>query len=132
METRAARGGSFACVQILLDHGVSVDATDGGGLTALAAAARQGETHMVTQLLAAGAAVDATVKCGPLARWTPLLFAAQAKCNCDRPGTGEYASTLVALLQAGANPNQADCNGFSCLMCEQFPLVATLLLDLFD
>ncbi|KKK14988.1 hypothetical protein AOCH_003424 [Aspergillus ochraceoroseus] len=53
--TAAARSGSIACVQILLDHGVDPDYCDQNGNTALMQAAVSGHVAVVKLLLARGA-----------------------------------------------------------------------------
>lgn len=73
--------------------------TDGGGLTALVYAARQGDLETVKVLVEAGADVNQTTKYG----WTPLLTATQNR---------NYKIAQF-LLERGANPNIANNGGWS-------------------
>lgn len=72
---------------------------DGGGLTALVFAARQGDRDSVRVLIEAGADVNQTTTYG----WTPLLAAVQNR---------NYRLALD-LLAAGADPNIANNGGWS-------------------
>jgi ankyrin repeat protein len=73
--------------------------TDGGGLTALVYAARQGELETVKVLVEAGAEVNQTTKYG----WSPLLTATQNR---------NYKIAQY-LLERGANPNIANNGGWT-------------------
>ena len=73
--------------------------TDGGGLTALVFAARQGHMDCVHALVEAGADVNETTRYG----WTPLLVATQNR----HYQIGKY------LLDHGANPNIANKGGWN-------------------
>jgi ankyrin repeat protein len=73
--------------------------TDGGGLTALVFAARQGHIDCVKLLAEAGADVNQTTRY----RWTPLLVATQNR----HYQIGKY------LLEHGANPNIPNKGGWS-------------------
>src|SRR5579883_3141313 len=73
--------------------------TDGGGLTALVFAARQGHMDCVQALVEAGADVNQTTRYG----WTPLLVATQNR----HYQIGKY------LLEHGANPNIANKGGWN-------------------
>jgi ankyrin repeat protein len=73
--------------------------TDGGGLTALVYAARQGDLETVKVLLEAGADVNQATRYG----WTPLLTATQNR----NYKVGRY------LLEHGANPNVANHGGWT-------------------
>jgi ankyrin repeat protein len=72
---------------------------DGGGLTALVFAAREGDREAVRILTAAGADVNQTTAYG----WTPLLAAVQNR----------YYQLAVDLLAAGADPNIANHGGWT-------------------
>ena len=72
---------------------------DGGGLTALVYAARQGEVDTVKALVEAGADVNQTTNYG----WTPLLTATQNR----NYKIGQY------LLEHGADPNIANKGGWT-------------------
>jgi ankyrin repeat protein len=72
---------------------------DGGGLTPLVFAARQGSLETVKALIEAGADANQTTQYG----WTPLLTAAQNK----------YYKVGAYLLDHGANPNVANKGGWT-------------------
>jgi ankyrin repeat protein len=86
-------------VDLLLERGANVDATDGNRKTALHHAAERGFKTIVETLLAHKATVDVRTKYG----WTPLRFAADK-------GFKSVAELLVA---QGANVNARDDNGYS-------------------
>jgi ankyrin repeat protein len=88
----AVRGGNAEVVQLVLDHGASVDAPGSMGETALHWAAAQGRTEITEKLLKAGAAPDASDGSG----WTPLQLAASN-------GQVEISRMLV---EAGADVNR--------------------------
>ena len=73
--------------------------TDGGGLTALVFATRQGDLDCVKVLVEAGADVNQTTRYG----WTPLLVATQNR----HYQIGKY------LLEHGANPNISNKGGWN-------------------
>jgi len=75
--------------------------TEGGGLTALVFAARQGDLDTVKALLEAGADVNQVTHYG----WSPLLTATQNRNYL----IGEY------LLDHGADPNRANNGGWTAL-----------------
>lgn len=72
---------------------------DGGGLTPLVFAARQGDIESVKVLVEAGADVNQVTQYG----WTPLLTATQNK----------YYKVGAYLLEHGANPNIANKGGWT-------------------
>jgi ankyrin repeat protein len=90
-------------IRVLVEAGVSVDAEDRGGQTAMheAAAGDWGNATAIRTLLALGAAVDPADKQGV----TPLMLAA---------GNGETAC-IKLLLGAGADPKRADKDGDTAL-----------------
>jgi ankyrin repeat protein len=99
---RPGRGGRRAAVANDQDQpsDFTVDArADGGGLTPLVFAARQGDLDSVKVLVEAGADVNQVTQYG----WTPLLTAAQNK----------YYKTGAYLLDHGANPNIANKGGWT-------------------
>ena len=93
---RAAENGRAAVLQLLLEHGLSADATAGSS-TLLCAAAQNAAVSTTTLLLQKGAKPDM-----PDAEGTPpLIHAVQA----------ESAPVVRLLLQAGANPAACDADG---------------------
>jgi ankyrin repeat protein len=85
----AAASGKASAVQVLIQWGASVNHGDVNGHTALIAASRHNQHHIVPLLVRADAVVDHTDRFG----LTALMNAAQ--CCCPR--------SVQALLQAGAN-----------------------------
>jgi ankyrin repeat protein len=73
--------------------------SDGGGLTALVFAAREGDLESVRILVAAGADVNQVTQYG----WTPLLTATQNR----------HYELATFLLEHGANPNLANKGGWT-------------------
>ena len=98
----AARDGDTTAVRALLAQGVSVDAAEGDGTTALHWASYRDDVETVGLLLDAGADVDATNDLGATPLWT----------------AGQNGSTAMVgrLLTAGANPNLALLAGETPLM----------------
>jgi ankyrin repeat protein len=88
-------------VRKLLKRGVSPNARDAHGSTALYIAAVQGEAWPVGELLAAGASPD--VPSGGDSDGTPLCGAA----------SWGHAPVLRALLAAGADPGLAEADGYT-------------------
>jgi ankyrin repeat protein len=88
-------------IRKLLEHGVSPNARDDDGSTALYVASVQGEAWPVGELLAAGAKPN--VVSGGDADGTPLCGAA----------SWGHLSVMRALLAAGADPGQAEADGFT-------------------
>jgi ankyrin repeat protein len=80
-------------------RGFSDPRLDGGGLTPLVFAARQGSLESVKVLVEGGADVNQTTQYG----WTPLLTATQNK----------YYKVGAYLLDHGANPNIANKGGWT-------------------
>jgi ankyrin repeat protein len=90
-------------IRKLLERGVSPDARDEKGSTALYVAAVQGEAWPVGELLAAGASPN--VESRGTADGTPLCGAA----------SWGHTSVLRALLAAGADPGMPESDGFTAL-----------------
>jgi ankyrin repeat protein len=88
-----AKNGDAEAVQRLLKQGVSVNATEPDGFTALHWAAQRGQTDIANLLIHAGANVNAADHYGV----TPLSL------GC----TNGSAPMVGMLLEAGANPNIA-------------------------
>jgi ankyrin repeat protein len=80
-------------------RGASSEVRQGGGLTALVFAAREGDLQSVRALVEGGADVNQTTAFG----WTPLLAAVQNR----------YYSLAAYLLEQGADPNIANEGGWS-------------------
>lgn len=99
----AADGGDVEHVKRLLAEGVTVDAANSSGDTALHRAARNGHLEMIEALLKAGAPIEAA----GCADWTPLLTAANR---------GKLTS-LQKLLQAGADIHAGD-DDVLCYACD--------------
>lgn len=83
--------------QLLIEHGASVSAKDGEGLTALHAAARDGHVEMAKVLIAAKAKIDAKGVAGE----TPLHLAAE----------GGHKEMIRMLIEAGAVVDGVDTAG---------------------
>jgi hypothetical protein len=90
----AAEAGDVGRVLSLLDSGVSVDARDTRGVTALMAAVSKRRLEVARALLERGADADASSPSG----WTALMQAASA---------GD-AEAVRVLLDAGADPDARD------------------------
>jgi len=114
-----AHVGNVAAAKVLIAHGANLEAReDWHGETALMWAAAQKHPEMVKALIAAGANVNAESKvvkwerqvtAEPRDKWLPpggftaLMFAAREGC----------VECVKALLDAKANPNQADPDGIT-------------------
>jgi ankyrin repeat protein len=81
-------------LELMLDAGADIEASDPTGLTALHIASFLGHDALATRLLERGANIEAREEC----QYTPLMMAA----NAGREGA------VALLLQKGANPNAAD------------------------
>ena len=103
----AAEAGDRMAVQGALHSGTHVDAANDDGYTALHVAARDGHAVIVQQLLKAGADVDIQYN----KAWSALAFAAE-HANDNEGGM----RSVVALLNAGANPLLTDLNGYTAMM----------------
>jgi len=91
---QAAHDGQFEQVKTLFKNGVSCDATDQDGHTALMFAAFNGHSEIVIYLLDVGAEID---KRDHMDR-TALLYGS----------TGPFPETVKILLDHGADPNKVD------------------------
>ena len=92
----AARIGSAEITTILIKAGADVELSGFGGVRPLHSAALAGQAKVVSILLKSGAKVDSRDNTGR----TPLL-------SFTSGNVGDV-STLIALLQGGANPNLLD------------------------
>lgn len=101
-------------VQLLIERGASINATDKGGLMPLHNAASYGHIDVALLLLAHGAQVDAT----DLWRYTPLHEAASKG----------RTQMCALLLQHGANPRLQTADGKTPIDLAQSPAVRELLL----
>lgn len=97
----AARFGALEIVQLLLEQGHKLDATDATGRTALHWAARGGFSAVVEAILRAKLNPDVKTIDGR----TPLHWAAKHG----------HSKVLVDLLCSGANPAEPSCNGRTAL-----------------
>ena len=99
----AAERGYGEWLKPLLDNGVDVNSTGRGlGLTALHAAASNGQVDCLTTLVEHGADVNAGAGVG-----TPLHSAA----------SWDHTECVTALLRHGADINSGDCGGNTPLHC---------------
>jgi ankyrin repeat protein len=99
----AAHDGDFQSLKTLLKQGVSCDAADQDGHTALMYAAFNGHSEIVLYLLDTGADINRVDFMGR----TALLYGA----------TGPFPETVEILLDRGADPDKVDANEhFSPLM----------------
>ena len=98
----AAAQGDVAAVNAFLNSGVSVDARDQHGSTALMAAAGSARIDLINTLVAKGADVNASKDDG----WNALIAAAQAG----------SVKVVRALLDAGAKPDAGNAEGYTALM----------------
>ena len=99
----AAQRGDKAQAQSLIAAKADINASAGDGMTALHAAAYNGNADLVAVLLKAGANTKVTTRVDSA---TPLFMAAK----------GGNANIVDALLKAGGNPNDANSNGTTALM----------------
>ena len=99
----AAQQGDKVQVQQLISAKVDLNASQGDGLTALHAAAYNGNMELVAMLLKGGANTRVTTRVDAA---TPLFMAAK----------GGNAPIVEALLKAGGNANDANGNGTTALM----------------
>lgn len=90
----AAHDGDLERVKALLGQGISCDAADQDGHTALMLAAFNGHSATVLYLLDAGAEIDRVDYLGR----TALLYGS----------TGPFPETIQILLDRGADPNKVD------------------------
>jgi ankyrin repeat protein len=101
----AARNNRGEVVQVLVDAGYPVDATDEIGFTGLMEAAREGAPLAVEAFIAAGADVDHVAEPSGLSM-TPMHLAA----------IGGSPQVITALIEAGANLDGQDTDGATPLM----------------
>ena len=101
----ASSAGNLAIMDMLLNHGASVDVCDANGCTALGAACFALEEHAVQRLLDAGASVDIADNVG----LTPLMLASLAG----------RLSLVRTLLSYGARKEARDANQHTALMYAQ-------------
>src|SRR4051812_34584217 len=99
----AAMNGNRDAVRALLKDGADVNTAQADGMTALHWAAQKGDVDLAKVLLYASANVRATTRIGG---YTPLLIASR---NGD-------AAMIQALVDGGADPNNATTNGTTALM----------------
>ncbi|MRR17552.1 MAG: hypothetical protein EG826_13960, partial [Deltaproteobacteria bacterium] len=100
---RAARNGNLEIVQLLAEHGATIDiGKDRGERTPLIEAAAQGHVDVVKFLLEKGADVNARGS-----GLTPLL-AASVWGNLPAGPPGDKTKTIQALLENGADVNVQD------------------------
>ena len=111
----AAANGHTPVLQALLGAGVSQEAADEVGYTALTWAASEGQDDCVAALLAAGAAVDGSGQ-GP----TPLAEAAD----------GRHAAVAARLLAAGASCGADPLPGLECALLRVWETAPARLPDL--
>lgn len=104
---QAAERGEQQGLEEALLAGVHVDATDEKGYTALHAAARNGHAGAIQRLVSAGANPDIRFK----KAWSALAFAADYANDNDNG-----MESVVALLNAGANPLLEDLNSYTAMM----------------
>ncbi|XP_068979164.1 ankyrin repeat domain-containing protein 39-like isoform X1 [Bombus flavifrons] len=98
----AAQYNDLDRVKVLLKKGVSPDAEDSAGYTALHYAARNGHYKICNILLENGAAVNAQTRCGHA---TALHRAAMQS----------HSEIVELLLRFDANPNLKDVDGYTAL-----------------
>lgn len=89
-------------VKLLLEKGVSANAEDSAGYTALHYAARNGHYQLCKTLLENGAAINAQTRCGH----------ATALHRAARQG---HIDIVELLIQFGANANLKDADGYIAL-----------------
>jgi ankyrin repeat protein len=115
----AAFGGQTKTVEQLLSEGISVDATDEDGRTALMLASYNGHDTAVSLLLDAGSKINVQDSLGR----TALMYGS----------TGPFPETVTVLLEHGADPNLSDkVDHFTALMwaaAEGQTEVARILLE---
>ena len=99
----AAQRGDKALAQSLIAAKADINASAGDGMTALHAAAYNGDADLVAILLKAGANTKVTTRVDSA---TPLFMAAK----------GGNAPIVGALLKAGGDANDANSNGTTALM----------------
>ncbi len=106
--------GDFAMLKLLLDAGAEVNDVSGGGSWPLHDACQAGNAAAVAFLLQAGADPNLT------STGETALFAAVAKDSLE---------CVHLLVQAGADVNATDCDGWTCLFHLRSERVARFLLE---
>jgi len=115
----AAANGDKNIVELMLEHGVRINATDEKDLTALSHAIIQGKTEIVKLLFDQGATVN---KADPYGRTAVILailheqtevikILAETDCICRLAKSKDNLKELEILLQHGANINATDKSG---------------------
>ncbi|KAL0636975.1 hypothetical protein Q9L58_004078 [Maublancomyces gigas] len=94
---RAASAGDLSTVQVLLELGANMEASDKNGYTALLFAAENGQTEMVTILLSAGASITALRN-----RLVPFPPCDPGKGPLHLAAANGHAETVKALLARGS------------------------------
>ena len=100
----AAMDRKFDAVNLMIEIGCPVDATDDGGVTALHWAAFHGDSNMARLLLDAGAPIDVTER-SHNAR--PMGWACYGSLHGWYRDTGDYAGIVRSLIDAGTNPQSS-------------------------
>ena len=107
-------------VSFLLFHGVTVDARDNAGRTAVHYCSEHGHIAVLDRLLAAGFSARTL----DAAHWTPLHFA----CLGEWPMHESHSLITAALLSHGADVNATEMSGLRALhVCTDTPVARLLV-----